>query len=74
VTTQKGNKVFVHVLDWADPALLLPQLPDRVTAAYTLKDHGKVEFSKTDDGVLLKLPTRAASDFDLVIVLEQAPR
>ena len=74
VTTHKGNKVFVHVLDWADPALLLPQLPDRVTAAYTLKDHGKVEFSKTDDGVLLKLPTRAASDFDIVIVLEQAPR
>ena len=74
VTTQKGNKVYVHVLEWPDSFLLLPQLPDQVTSAYALKDHAKVEFSKSGDELLLKLPTRTAGDFDTVVVLETAAR
>jgi alpha-L-fucosidase len=72
VTTQKDNKIYVHVLDSPDPVLLIPSLPRTVTAAYTLKDHTKVEVSRNDYGVLLKLPALAATDFDTVIVLEQA--
>jgi alpha-L-fucosidase len=74
VTTQKENKVYVHVLEWPDTKLLLPPLPDQVTSAYALKDHAKVEFSKSGDGLLLNLPTRTAGDLDTVVVLETAAR
>jgi alpha-L-fucosidase len=74
VTTQKANKVYVHVLEWPDPVLPLPALPDQVTAAYALKDHAKVDFSKSGDSLLLKLPPRASGDFDTVVVLETAAR
>jgi len=74
VTTQKGSKVYVHVLDWPDPALLIPPLSDQVTTAYALKDHAKVEVSKSGDSLLVKLPPRAATDIDTVVVLETAAR
>ena len=74
VTTQKGNKIYVHVLEWPDPVLLLPAPANQVTAAYALKDHAKVEFSKSGDRLLLQLPAHSSADFDTVIVLETAPR
>jgi alpha-L-fucosidase len=74
VTTQKGNKVYLHVLEWTDPVLLVPAPSNQVTSAYALKDHAKVEFSKSGDGLLLKLPPRASSDFDIVVVLETTTR
>jgi alpha-L-fucosidase len=70
VTTQKGNKVYVHILDWPDPVLLLPSLRQNVAAAYLLKDHSKVETAKNEYGLLLKLPARAAADYDTIVVLE----
>ena len=72
VTTQKGNKVYVHVLDWPDPVLLLPALSKRVAAAYTLNDHGKVETATNEHGLLLKLPSHAADSYDTIVVLEIA--
>jgi alpha-L-fucosidase len=73
VTTQKGNRVYVHILDWPDSALLLPRLPKPVKSATFLKDRGKVEFAETDAGVLLRLPLRAADEMDTIAVLELAP-
>jgi alpha-L-fucosidase len=77
VTTQRNNTVFLHILDWPDPVLLLPPLPAAVKAAYTAKGHLPVEFSKVDlseseFGLLLKLPPRSPGDYDTVIVLELA--
>ena len=72
VTTRKGNKIYVHVLDWPDLFLLLPALQQNVAAAYTLKDHSKVETAKNEYGLLLKLPDRAATDYDTIVVLELA--
>ncbi len=70
VTTQKGNKVYLHILDWPDPVLLLPSLPQQVVKAYTLKDDTKVETVKNEYGLLLKLPSHAAADYDTIVVLE----
>ena len=72
VTTQKGNKVYIHVLDWPDAVLLLPSLPQQVVAAYTLKNHSKVETAKNEYGLLLKLPSPVTDDYDTVVVLELA--
>ncbi len=32
MTTQKGNIVYVHVLDWPDQILVMPKLPHEVKA------------------------------------------
>ena len=74
VTTQKDQRVFVHVLDWSDGALLLPALPRPVRAASLLKDGSPVRFSRTPDGTLLHLPARPAPEVDTVIVLDLSPR
>jgi len=73
VTTQRENRVYVHVLDWADPELSVPALPRRVRAATLFADGSRIAFRETPDGIVLVLPPRAESDVDRVVVLELAP-
>jgi alpha-L-fucosidase len=76
VTTQRGDTVFVHVLDWADAELALPRLPRPVRAARALAGGEPVAFRETGDGVTLRLPPRDGGTVDQVIelVLRPAPR
>jgi alpha-L-fucosidase len=68
VTTQRGDTVFVHVLDWQDRVLALPALGARVRSARTLQGGEPVPFLQSDEGVTLTLP---ASELpDRVIVLD----
>jgi alpha-L-fucosidase len=69
VTTQRGDTVYVHVLDWADPELALPPLDRRVRAAQLLESGRPVPFRAGRDGVVLRLPPREASIVDQVIAL-----
>jgi alpha-L-fucosidase len=79
VTTRKGNKVYVHILDLkaagnsspADSLRLQTQVP--VKSAYYLSDKGKVAFEASANGLLLKnLRPQKADDYDTIIVLELA--
>ena len=72
VTTQKGNRVYVHILDWPDSALLLSRLPKPVKSATFLKDGSKAEFTEGDMGVMLKIPERVVDEYDTIAVLELA--
>jgi alpha-L-fucosidase len=74
VTTQKGDTVYVHVLDWADPVLALPALPRRVKAARLLQDGRPVAVQQTPAGVTLPLPEGGRDPYDTVVVVELAPR
>jgi alpha-L-fucosidase len=73
VTTQSGDRVYVHVLDWRDSMLSLPSLPRRVRVAALLADGSRVAFRETAAGVTLTLPPHAESEVDQVVVLELAP-
>ena len=73
VTTQRGERVFVHVLSWQDPLLALPALPRRVRAATAMADGSRVAFQEMSDGVTLVLPPRAAGEVDQIVVLELTP-
>ena len=68
VTTKKGDRVFVHVFDSPDAALLLPPLPSRVRSA-TLLNGGAVEFTSGPSGVILSLP-KDRDPIDTIVVLE----
>jgi alpha-L-fucosidase len=70
VSTQKQNKVYVHVLDAPGPSLALTKPAKVIRAAYLLKDHSAVQFAENDFGLLLRLPPRATDEIDQIIVLE----
>ena len=73
VTTQKGNKVYIHILDWQDPAILLPRLPRRIASGHFLKDGSTAQFTENDLGILVKIPETAVDEYDTILVLDVAP-
>jgi alpha-L-fucosidase len=74
VTTQKGDTIYVHVLEWPDPVLLLPPLARNVIAAHVFNGSAKIDFEKTNYGLVLKLPPRDPSSADTILALDVAPQ
>lgn len=69
VTTQRGDNVYVHVLEWADRMLTIPPLGRRVQSARLLASGEAVPFSQSEQGLTLTLPVDRAEDPDRVVVL-----
>ncbi len=70
VTTRKGNKVYVHILDWQDDDLWLP-LDAKVKRASVLGRDGVVRLQPGKGGVLLGgISALRQDDIDTVVVLE----
>jgi len=74
VTTQRGDSIFVHVLDWPDRVLALPPLERRVVTASLLSTGERLEATATGQGLLLTLPVGGAEQPDRVVVLVTARR
>lgn len=72
VTTERDNRVYVHILDWQDAAILLPKLPRKIVSGRFLRDGSKAEYSENDMGVLVKIPQSAVDEYDTILVLEMA--
>lgn len=70
VMTQKGNKVYVHILNWHDETLTLPKLGKKVISAKVFIDKTPVKFLENDFGLSLKIPKEKMNDVDTVIELE----
>jgi alpha-L-fucosidase len=71
VTTQRGDTVFVHVLNWPDRVLALPDFGRRITRAAMLVGGARVDVARSASGVTLTMPANQAADsLDRVIVLE----
>ena len=68
VTTQKGNKLYVHILNWQDKGLFLPVTDHKLSAAKLFKDGTPVKVVKSKEGYLLELPV-VPTDIDTVIEL-----
>lgn len=71
VTTRKGSKVYVHVLDWRDDVLALPRLPSAVARAYVLSSGASLRTEVRKDALLVELPAMR-DPIDTVLVLELA--
>ena len=69
VTTQKGDKIYLHILNWSAPLIALPPISSKITGAHTLVDGKAVTFTQTADGVVLKVSAAAKDETDRVIVL-----
>ncbi|MBO0719431.1 MAG: alpha-L-fucosidase [Blastocatellia bacterium] len=73
VTTRKGNKIYLHILNWQDQVLSMPKMPQKVKSAKFLKDGSKVEYLEHDKyGFFIRIPHSALDDIDTIVVLELA--
>jgi alpha-L-fucosidase len=70
VTTQKGNKIYVHILNWQDEALVLPKLGRKIVSAKVFKDKTPVKFQENDFGVNLLVPKAKFDPIDTIIEIE----
>jgi len=70
VTTRKANKVYVHVLDWPDELLALPEIAG-VRSARVFPTGSPVNLRRVEGGLLLRLPQNLRNSIDTIIVLEQ---
>jgi alpha-L-fucosidase len=69
VTTEKADKIYVHVLAWNAPLLALPPISYKVASAHSFIDNSAVEVTQNAGGVILKLPAPKKDETDRVVVL-----
>jgi alpha-L-fucosidase len=72
VTTQRGDAVYLHILDWSDATLAVPRPPRAVRAARYLRDGRSVRFTLDGDALILRLDPRLADPIDTIVVLDLA--
>ena len=70
VTTQKKDKVYVHVLHWNAPLLALAPLQKTVKSAHSLTDNSAITMTQNAEGIVLKLPPATKGELDRVVVLD----
>jgi alpha-L-fucosidase len=73
VTTRRGDRVYLHVLNWGDRVLALPPLGRPVRGASRLVDGAPVGVQQLPAGLVLSLPERNGAPVDEVVVLDLAP-
>ena len=71
VTTQTEERVYVHVLNWDDPMLVMPDPGFRVKRAWYFEDGSEVKTERVKEGLLLRLPDKVEGAPDRIIVLER---
>lgn len=69
VTTQKGDTVYVHIMDGSDKVLALPPLPKPISSARMLSGGAVVAVQSSPSGVMLSLPARDPQNADQVVKL-----
>lgn len=69
-TTQKGNTVYVHVLNLEEETLELPSFDQKIKSIRFFDDDTKVKFKKTANGVLLQLPADKRNEVDTILKVE----
>jgi alpha-L-fucosidase len=72
VTTQKADKIYVHVLSWGSPLLAIGPINEKITSAQNLLDKSAIKFTQSADGVVLTIPPVGKDEVDRVIVLTAA--
>jgi alpha-L-fucosidase len=70
VTTQKGSKVYVHVLNWYDESLVIPSWGKKIKSAKLFNDKTPVKFIENEFGITIKIPKNKLDQIDTVVELE----
>jgi alpha-L-fucosidase len=70
VMTQRGNKFYVHILNWQDETLTLPNLGKKIISAKLFVDKTPVKFIENEFGLSLHIPKIKMNDVDTIVELE----
>ncbi len=70
VTTQKDNKVYVHILKWYDESLVIPSWGRKVKSARLFADKTPVKFLENQFGITLSIPKDKMDEIDTIVELE----
>jgi alpha-L-fucosidase len=71
VSTQAGDRVFVHILDWQDDAILLPKLDGKVKSVTAFHSGAKLNFVENNFGIAVQLPKEMNGMVDRVIEIRR---
>lgn len=69
VSTRKGNRIYLHVLEWPDETLKLPAIPATIVGS-RVWDGGKAEVRQTAAGLEVFVAEAERRPLDTVVVLE----
>ncbi len=70
VTTQKANKVYVHILSPEDDNLLIPDFGKKVKSITLFKSDTKIKFKQDTFGITISVPDELLDDTDTILVIE----
>jgi len=70
VTTQKANKVYVHILSPEDNNLLIPDFGKKVKSITLFKSDTKIKFKQDTFGIAISVPDEVLDDTDTILVIE----
>jgi alpha-L-fucosidase len=70
VTTYKDNKVFVHILNFEDNNLLLPDFGKKVKGITLFKTGAKLKYKQDAFGIAISIPEDVIDETDTILVIE----
>jgi alpha-L-fucosidase len=70
VTTYKNNKVFVHILDYKENAILIPDFGKKIKKVYLFVNQQPLKFKQDAFGISVAIPENLYHDVNTVLVLE----
>jgi len=70
VTTQKGNKVYVHVLNPEDNNLLIPDFGKKVKNVTFFGSGTKLKYKQDAFGIAISVPEGSFDETDTILVME----
>jgi alpha-L-fucosidase len=66
VSTQKGNKIYIHILNWDDNTIFIP-ITSKVKQVQYFKTSANLKFQKTSMGIVVQLPESKEKEIDRVV-------
>lgn len=70
VTTQKDNKVYLHLLAWKDESILIPPMGKKVKTVKYFQDGNRVKFRESPEGITLTIPMERRKPLETILVFE----
>lgn len=70
VSTQKNNKVFLHVINWKSPNILIPKSDFEILKIKSFLPSYVLSYVETPYGTLVHMPENFENEIDFVIELE----
>ena len=68
VSTQRGNKLYIHILKCTDSSLFIPTGSHKIKSATIFGTNKRVNFTKTGNGITLNLGI-TPTDIDYIVEL-----